>query len=124
MDEEPNQIYKKVFEDNQKFGFENDVYSEEFFSFILRMMDSVANLNDAQSESSKLLACEIGRKIGFEIIARMRNNTAFIKKITKTMIDIAKSSHHVSAEFLKVLMDDNDAEIIMEILFDCTDKTT
>ena len=54
----------------------------------------------------------------------MRNNTAFIKKITKTMIDIAKSSHHVSAEFLKVLMEDNDAEIIMEILFDCTDKTT
>ena len=40
------------------------------------------------------------------------------------MIDIAKSSHHVSAEFLKVLMEDNDAEIIMEILFDCTDKTT
>ena len=30
----PNQIYKQVFEDNQKFEFENDIYSTEFFDFV------------------------------------------------------------------------------------------
>lgn len=33
--EKPNQIYQKVFEDNRKFSFENDIYSQEFFDFIL-----------------------------------------------------------------------------------------
>ena len=32
--ETPNEIYKKVFEDNANFTFESDVYSLEFFDFI------------------------------------------------------------------------------------------
>ena len=30
-----NDIYKKVADDNQKFTFEGDIYSTEFFDFIL-----------------------------------------------------------------------------------------
>ena len=37
--EAPNDIYKKVFEDNKKFTFENDIYSQEFFDFILQITD-------------------------------------------------------------------------------------
>lgn len=33
-----NDIYKKVFEDNSKFTFESDIYSSEFFEFILQIL--------------------------------------------------------------------------------------
>jgi len=33
--ETANEIYKRVFEDNMKFTFESDIYSTEFFDFIL-----------------------------------------------------------------------------------------
>jgi hypothetical protein len=37
----PNQIYRQVFEDNQKFEFENDIYSSEFFDFIRGILNAV-----------------------------------------------------------------------------------
>ena len=40
--ETANEIYKKVFEDNMKFTFESDIYSAEFFDFILSILNSVA----------------------------------------------------------------------------------
>ena len=41
--ESANDIYKKVFEDNMKFTFESDIYSTEFFDFILQILQSVAD---------------------------------------------------------------------------------
>ena len=37
----PSQIYKQVFEDNQKFEFDNDIYSQEFFDFIKSILLAV-----------------------------------------------------------------------------------
>lgn len=33
--EKPNRTYQRVLEDNDKFGFENDIYQPEFFDFLL-----------------------------------------------------------------------------------------
>ena len=40
----PNDIYKQVFEDNCKFEFENDIYSNEFFDFVTSIMEAIAQL--------------------------------------------------------------------------------
>jgi hypothetical protein len=40
--ETPNQIFTKVLEDNTKFTFENDVYSQEFFNFLKEILQNVA----------------------------------------------------------------------------------
>ena len=40
----PNKIYKQVHEDNKKFGFDNDIYSQEFFEFIRSIMQAALNL--------------------------------------------------------------------------------
>ena len=34
----PNKFYKQVFEDNNKFSFEKDIYSIEFFKFTLNVI--------------------------------------------------------------------------------------
>ena len=43
-DAKPNEIYKRVFEDNKKFSFESDIYSQEFNEFILMVLKTVSNL--------------------------------------------------------------------------------
>ena len=50
--EAANDIYTKVFDDNMKFTFESDIYSTEFFDFILQILQSVAET--PVSESTKL----------------------------------------------------------------------
>lgn len=37
----PNRIFEKVLEDNRKFGFENEIYSAEFFDFVLGIQKAV-----------------------------------------------------------------------------------
>ena len=44
--EKANAIYQQVFEDNHSVKFENDIYSQEFFDFVLSVMKAAA-----QSES-------------------------------------------------------------------------
>lgn len=36
----PNKIYKQVHEDNQKFEFDNDIYSTEFFDFLKSILSA------------------------------------------------------------------------------------
>ena len=31
----PNRVFSKVLEENKRFGFENDIYSPNFFEFLL-----------------------------------------------------------------------------------------
>jgi len=38
-----NEYYCKVSEDNNRFIFESDIYSTEFFNFIVRILKSVAD---------------------------------------------------------------------------------
>ena len=50
--EKPNKIFGKVLDDNRKFGFENDVYSADFFDFMLGIQKSVASM-EGTDESTK-----------------------------------------------------------------------
>lgn len=34
--------YQKVYEDNHNVNFENNIYSQEFFDFILKIMQGIA----------------------------------------------------------------------------------
>ena len=115
--EKPNPIYQQVFEDNHSVSFENDVYSQEFFDFVLKIMKGVA---DSDSSSAKDIGLEIGKKVGFEILARCYENTG-LKHLAVAMIDILKSSDKACIDFMKALLDEDDCEAVMEILFSCPD---
>mmetsp|Transcript_18346 Transcript_18346/g.24530 ORF Transcript_18346/g.24530 Transcript_18346/m.24530 type:complete len:320 (+) Transcript_18346:2495-3454(+) len=72
-----NDIYRKVAEDNMKFTFESDIFSTEFFDFIMRILQSVGE--GEVDEDAKLLGLRIGTKVGFEILARMFVNPGIDK---------------------------------------------
>lgn len=105
-------------EDNTSVNFENDIYSAEFFDFILKIMKGIAGL---ESPESKDMGLKIGKKVGFDILARCLDNSG-LPHLTHAMMDILKSSDEACLEFMQAMLDDDDAEPIMEILFDCPDK--
>jgi hypothetical protein len=98
-------------------NFENDVYSQEFFDFVLKIMKGVA---DSDSSAAKDIGLEIGKKVGFDILARCYENTG-LKQLAPVMISILKSSDKACLDFMSSLLDDDDAEVVMEILFECPD---
>lgn len=55
-DIDANTIYKQVAEDNQKFEFENDIYSSEFFDFIRGILHAVGYLSKNPTSDAALLA--------------------------------------------------------------------
>lgn len=99
-------------------GFENDIYSAEFFDFVMKIMQGVAGQNDA---IAKEMGLQIGKKVGFDILARCYDNTG-VMPLSYVMIDILKGSDSACLDFMSTLLNDDDGEPVMEILFDCIDK--
>lgn len=116
-----NDIYKKVAEDNMKFTFESDIYSTEFFDFIMRILQSVAE-GDVDGDA-KLLGLKIGTKVGFEILARMFVNPG-IDRLSQVMLDILGSRPDLSQGFLDRMCEFPASEVLWEVLFECGDKAT
>lgn len=120
--ETPNDIYKKVFEDNKKFTFENDVYSSEFFDFIKDILTSVASFagNDEVTADMRNNTMKVARKVCFDILARCFYNQG-IKEIVDIMIKIFEKDDNLSKNFVTALLDSEFGEPIFEILLDCPD---
>ena len=51
--ENPNSIFSKVLEDNTKFTFENDVYSQDFFNFLKTILINVAQFGETDEEINR-----------------------------------------------------------------------
>ena len=81
-------------------------------------MKGIAGLETAES---KEMGLKIGKRVGFDILARCFDNTG-LTHLNSAMIEILKSSDAACLEFMQTMLDDDDAEPVMEILFDCPDK--
>ena len=117
--EKANPIYQQVFDDNHNVKFENDVYSQEFLSFVLNVLKAAASTS---SNEAKLVALRIGKKVGFETLARCMD-TSGISEMHLLLIEILKSSDEACCTWMQELLDEDDAEPVLEILFDCEDTS-
>lgn len=73
------------------------------------------------ASNAKDMGLKIGKKVGFDILARCYDNTGLMP-LSYVMNDILKSSDSACLDFMRTLLDDDDGEPAMEILFDCSDK--
>lgn len=85
----PNQIYKQVFEDNMKFEFENDIYSQEFFDFVNGIIKAVTSLAASFKNTDCTSAMKVGKKAIFEIVSKCFYNKC-ITNMVDTFIDLFK----------------------------------
>ena len=108
-------------EDNDKFTFESDIYSNEFFNFIVRILKGVAE-GDVDNET-KMNGLGIGTKVGFEILARMIVNPG-IDQLTNVLVDTLRSRPEATKSFLGQMCEFPVSEVFWEVLFECTAKNT
>jgi len=86
-----SRFYKQVYADNNKFDFEKDIYSKEFFEFILSIIQSAITIDD---EDAKFNAMMVGKKVAFEVLARCLQNSGIVALAT-AMTDLLKSSEEL-----------------------------
>lgn len=123
--EQPSEIYSKVFEDNMSVTFENDIYSQEFFDFIKQILEKVASYAGTADANHELNmdAIKVARRAVIDILAKCFNNGG-MKVMIQIMIEIFKKDDALCRDFLASLLEENNAECIMEIFFECTDKVS
>lgn len=120
----PNKYYTQVFDDNQRYTFESDIYSQEFFDFIKEILVNVSSYAEDESLNQvRTHTMEVAHKAVFKILARCFYNSG-IKEIVTIMIDIFAKDDKLVRDFVKSLLDANNAKVVMECLLDCDDACT
>jgi len=122
----PNQIYKQVMEDNMKFEFENDIYSQEFFDFVHGIIKAVTTLVTSNKEKSELVknctlnVMKIGKKAILEIVAKCFHNRS-ITAMMLSFVDLFKQDESLCEMFLKHCQEEDDFDYLFTLLLECSD---
>lgn len=126
-----SKIYRQVSEDNKKFEFDNDIYSQEFFDFVKGILlsvqvtlqtDSASNADPALICQVKQRAMQVGKKTVMDLLAKCFHNAA-IKQLTEVLTEIMKQDEALCATFLDQCFQEDHCNYLLEILLDCTDAT-
>jgi hypothetical protein len=123
----PSSIYTQVFEDNQKFEFDNDIYSQEFFDFVKSILSaSKSALKETQDEKLKQevkgKAIQVGKKTVMELLAKCFHNTA-IKPLCEILIELMKEDEGLCETFLGQCMEEDQCNYLLEIMLECSDMS-
>jgi hypothetical protein len=83
----------------------------------------VASYADAKESNHELNleAIKVAKKSVIDILSRCFNNGG-MKQMVSIMIDIFKKDDDLCKNFVASLLEEANAECIMEIMFECTDK--
>lgn len=119
-------IYQSVKEDNAKFEFENDIYSDEFFNFttdILQAINEMEVENDEQRKKMNILGETIARKISLEIVARCHDNKA-LEDLVGAMKKIFDISDAACVSFIGAALKEDNGEGLLDLMLECPDALT
>jgi len=120
----PSKIFAQVLQDNRKFGFENDIYSADFFDFALGLQKSVIGMNgDSPAVAAmRRRAIDVGGKVTLEILAKAFANSC----IDEHMAVLAEAmqldpSGALPREFLASWYDKDGFAYLFSLLLECPD---
>lgn len=85
--ETPNRMFRKVLESNRKDGFEKDIYSDDFFNFVLGLAQVAVHTDDKPTRQKAVKICS---KVTLEILAKAHNNS-MIDKHLYALVQLLKS---------------------------------
>lgn len=108
-----------MFEDNKKFSFENDIYSEEFFSFIKEIIVSASSFEGEDASPVRASSMAVARKACFDILARCKFN-AGLKEIVTIMTEAFAKDDDLVKGFIEGILAER-GEPFFEILLDSPD---
>jgi len=126
----PNSIYKQVFEDNHKFEFENDIYSNEFYEFVRQIILAVNVLDqdrkhkgtgDLKQAKSSMLS--VAKKTILDLLAKSFHNNS-IKQLVESLIEVLNRDDELCIAFLDSCFREDDCNYLFDILLECSDNTS
>lgn len=118
----PNKIFSQVLQDNRKFGFENDIYSSEFFDFALGLQKSVIGM-DGDSPAIAAMrrrAIDVGGKVTLEILAKAFANSC-IDEHMAVLAEAMQKDPSLPREFLASWYDKDGFAYLFSLLLECPD---
>mmetsp|Transcript_18286 Transcript_18286/g.31275 ORF Transcript_18286/g.31275 Transcript_18286/m.31275 type:complete len:924 (+) Transcript_18286:1615-4386(+) len=121
----PNSIFGRVIEENQKFSFENDIYTKEFFQFSLNLQTAILARGKYSEETKELYeqGLMVGSKCTLEILAKTYNNTMIDEHI-KVLTQFLKNdpSCSLAKQFLQYWYDRDHFAYLFDLLLECPDQ--
>lgn len=120
----PNKLYLQVLEENRKFGFENDIYSKDFFGFSLTLQKDILAMEGDQQlmRGLRKRAVGLGSKTALELLAKAFNNSSIdehVEVLLKAMR--ADDSAELAEEFLAYWYHDDGFDYLFALLLECPD---
>ena len=116
-----------MFQDNQKFEFENDIYSGEFFDFVKGILQAVAGLDKVEPDGElmqdvKKKVLKVGKRAILDLLAKCFYNTP-IKFMVETLCEIMERDPRLCREFMEQCWQEDQWAYLFEVLLECTDST-
>ena len=119
--DKPNKVFNQVLEQNAKFGFEQEVYQEEFFDFVYGIQKAIAGLDtaDEAAQSLRREAVQIANKATLEIYA----SAAGCSKVEEAFQVLAELMHKdktltLHKEFLQYWWDSDKFNYLYQLLLE------
>ena len=122
--ERPNALFQRVLEENRKFGFENDIYAQDFFDFLLTLQKDVLGMEGDTGEVQELQrrAVALGSKATLELLAKAFSNSCIDEHIAVLLQALRTDP---SAELARELLDswyrEDGFEYLFALLLECPD---
>jgi hypothetical protein len=120
----PNKLFLGVLEENRKHGFENDIYSQDFYDFVLTLQKDILGLQ-GEDETVKELrsgAVALGSKTALELLARAFSNSC-IDEHVGVLLEALRADK--SADLARELMDawyrEDGFDYLFALLLECPD---
>jgi hypothetical protein len=118
----PPELFKEVWEDNSIFIFERQIYSTEFFNFVLDVVKSVNELVTDIGDEIVTILTRIAMKVILDVLSHAYYNLS-MDKIADELIILCKAKEMAVNEFFKCLLG-SELKEVMTILTRCPDRFT
>lgn len=117
-------MFHQVIDENKQFGFENDLYSQDFFDFVLTLEKDALQISAERPERNEMVrqAITLGSRVSFDLLAKAFNNGCLGQHVA-TLLDLLKSdqSGDLCREFLDTVYEVDNFEYLFELLLECRD---
>jgi hypothetical protein len=113
-----------VLEDNRKFGFENEIYSAEFFDFVIGIQKAVLGQegDGEMTQSLRRNAFAVGGKTTLEVLAKAFNNSCIDEHVAVLVQAMQKDpTNSLATEFLDSWYREDGFNFLFSLLLECPD---
>ena len=121
--DKPGKLFHQVLEENRQFGFENDLYSSDFYDFALTLQKDALSVPADHPQRHHLIeqALILGSKVSLELLAKAYSKACLGQHITG-LLDLLRSDPALPRLFLEKWWAEDEGNYLFQLLLECPDS--